>query len=385
MPRPAVSAMYVIKNEEEYLPYSIQSIYPVVDEIVVVDNGSTDRTVEIARKFDKVRLYFSQARDFSVLRNLALQKSSGEWLMKIDADEVFFEDLLEAMPRLVADPEADGYYCWFYHLMRDYHLIQNTSDYDENYRRIFLVRRTPRLRWVKPVHEELEGIGERIKDSRLHYVHYGYVKPQREVFRRWLLYGELEGDISRYEGVDPDTILDRRPVFPFTRPHPGVIREYIRQKAGISLALGAGPGEYPGFEVLDRKKLPHVKHVADARHIPLPDGSVTRLAASTYILEHIPRAEVLPTLREWHRVLRRGGTIWIRVHHLKPICAAFAAGEMGIEEFHHLIYGSQKDEGSFHFTAFTPDYLEGLMRQAGFAAIRLTWEDERGFELEGVK
>ncbi|MBC7239947.1 MAG: glycosyltransferase, partial [Chloroflexi bacterium] len=45
----------MVLNEEEFLPYSIRSIYNVVDEIVVVDNGSTDRTLEVARSFAKVR------------------------------------------------------------------------------------------------------------------------------------------------------------------------------------------------------------------------------------------------------------------------------------------------------------------------------------------
>ncbi len=58
---PRVSALYIVKNEEEYLPFSIQSIHGAVDEIVIVDNGSTDRTPGIARSFPKVKLLISDA------------------------------------------------------------------------------------------------------------------------------------------------------------------------------------------------------------------------------------------------------------------------------------------------------------------------------------
>jgi len=232
---PRVSAMYIVKNEEEFLPFSMRSIYNVVDEIVVVDGHSTDRTVEIARSFDKTRkVLYCDSPDYSVNRNLALDAALGDWLMPMDADMVFYNDINEAVPRLIRNPHVDVYYCWFYHLMRDPHLMQNQSDHDPLYCREFLlVRRRPGLRWVGAVHERLAGTGPCAADSGLHFAHYGYVKPQREVFKRWVKYAMLEGKGEEaYGGVCPDTILDDRPVRPFTRGHPEVIAEYIRQKVG---------------------------------------------------------------------------------------------------------------------------------------------------------
>lgn len=235
-PRPTVSAMYIVKNEEEFLPFSIRSIYNVVDEIIVVDGCSTDRTVEIAKSFDKTRtVLYCDSPDYSVNRNLALEAATGDWLMPMDADMVFYSDIDEVVPRLIRNPRVDVYYCWFYHLMREPGLMQNSSDYDPLYRRdFFLVRRRPRLRWVGAVHERLKGTGPNVSDSGLHFVHYGYVKPQREVFRRWVKYAMLEGKgENAYEGVCPDTILDDRPVRPFTRGHPEVIADYIRRRGGL--------------------------------------------------------------------------------------------------------------------------------------------------------
>jgi len=230
-----VSAMYIVKDEEEYFPFSVRSICNVVDEIIVVDGYSTDRTPEIARSFDKVRLFFCDSPDFSVNRNLALEKATGDWLMPMDADMVFYNDINEAVPRLIRDPNVDVYTCWFYHLMKDYFHMQNSQDRDPLYlRRFFLVRRRPGLRWVRPVHEYLEGTGPNVADSGLFFVHYGYVKPPREIFKRWVRYAKLEGlGDGAYAGTNPDTILDDRPLRPFVRGHPEVIRDYIAQKVAF--------------------------------------------------------------------------------------------------------------------------------------------------------
>lgn len=116
--------------------------------------------------------------------------------------------------------------------------MQNSCEHDMLYHRIFLVRVVPGLRWEGPVHERLIGLGPNLAESGLHYVHYGYTKPQREVFRRWLHYARLEGIEHIYRNVDPDHILDDRPLYPFTHEHPPVIRDYVERKAKELVAQG---------------------------------------------------------------------------------------------------------------------------------------------------
>lgn len=244
--RPRVSAVYIVKNEEEYLPFSIAAIHDAVDEIVVVDNGSTDRTVELAGRFPRVRILSSDAQDFSALWNLGLGHITGDWFMFLAADEVFYPDLRSALPRLMSDITADAYYCWFYHLMRSFWYMQNASDHDGLFYRLFLVRRVPGVRFEGRVHERLVGIGPNVVDSGLHYVHYGYAKPARDVFRRWVLYAQYEGLGQIYDGVDPDRILDDRPLHPFTRGHPPVIRDYVEKKAAVLAAQGHTLFKKPG-------------------------------------------------------------------------------------------------------------------------------------------
>ena len=85
--RPLVSAAIIVKNEAEYLRRCLGSIAHWVDELVVVDTGSTDDTVEVARSFGAELGHFPWIDDFSAARNHALDMATGEWILYIDADE----------------------------------------------------------------------------------------------------------------------------------------------------------------------------------------------------------------------------------------------------------------------------------------------------------
>lgn len=85
--RPTLSACLIVKNEERNLPGCLSSIRPYVDEIVLVDTGSTDRTLEIAAQFGARIFHFEWNDDFSAARNVSLSHASGDWILIIDADE----------------------------------------------------------------------------------------------------------------------------------------------------------------------------------------------------------------------------------------------------------------------------------------------------------
>jgi len=86
-PEKKISAAMIVKNEENMLEECIESFREAVDEIVIVDTGSTDKTVEIAEKFN-VKLYHHEWKDdFSEARNFSIKKATGDWIFIIDADE----------------------------------------------------------------------------------------------------------------------------------------------------------------------------------------------------------------------------------------------------------------------------------------------------------
>ena len=86
--RATVSACMMVRNEQEMLPRCLDALKDVVDEIVIVDTGSTDRTMEIASSYDKVKIYeHPWEDDFSKHRNQSISYATKDWVLIIDADE----------------------------------------------------------------------------------------------------------------------------------------------------------------------------------------------------------------------------------------------------------------------------------------------------------
>jgi glycosyltransferase involved in cell wall biosynthesis len=104
---PRVSVAVITWNEEERLRRCLESV-AWADEIVVVDAGSEDKTVEIARAFtDHVVV---RAWDgFGPQKNFALSRATGDWILSLDADEEVPPELAAEIRRVVAAPSADGY------------------------------------------------------------------------------------------------------------------------------------------------------------------------------------------------------------------------------------------------------------------------------------
>jgi GT2 family glycosyltransferase/tetratricopeptide (TPR) repeat protein len=84
---PRVSVCLIARNEERFLPQCLRSVRSLAAQIVVVDTGSTDRTIEIAREFGAEVHSFAWCDDFSAARNAALEHAKGDWILIIDADE----------------------------------------------------------------------------------------------------------------------------------------------------------------------------------------------------------------------------------------------------------------------------------------------------------
>ena len=84
-----ISACCMVKNEEKNLPHSLESIKNQVDEIIIVDTGSTDKTLEIAESYGAKIIKTPWNDDFSTPRNMAIDAAVGDWIIFLDADEYF--------------------------------------------------------------------------------------------------------------------------------------------------------------------------------------------------------------------------------------------------------------------------------------------------------
>ena len=89
---PTVSVCMIVKNEEENLPRALDSVKDVADEIIIVDTGSTDRTVEIAKSYGAKVYHHEWEKDFSKARNQSLSYATKEWIFILDADEELVQE-----------------------------------------------------------------------------------------------------------------------------------------------------------------------------------------------------------------------------------------------------------------------------------------------------
>lgn len=187
----------IVKNEEKYLDRCLSALKPICDEIpteiVVVDTGSSDRTVEIAKKHTDKVYFFEWIDDFSAARNYGLERCAGEWFMFIDADEIFDEDV-SAFTDFFKSGKKDEYSTACIHL-------KNYQDDDfEIYNESIptrLAKRTDDLRFMNKVHECF-NLREREStyDIKAYVHHYGYVgaktNGEKAERNRKILEAELE-------------------------------------------------------------------------------------------------------------------------------------------------------------------------------------------------
>ncbi len=109
LPGVRISAIIIAKNESENLPGCMQSVRDIVDEIVVIDTGSTDDTLRIASAFGAKTGFFEWSGDFAAARNASIHLASGDWLLWIDADERLAGGSKAPILEAVSRPHFGGY------------------------------------------------------------------------------------------------------------------------------------------------------------------------------------------------------------------------------------------------------------------------------------
>ena len=152
-----VSAVLIVKNEEDLLARCLESVRGA-DEIIVCDTGSTDRTIEIAKKYtDKVYTDFTWCDDFAAARNHAKSKATKEWILSIDADE-FCHDFLEVRKAIEVADQCVGVFLEGEHGKAEFRCPR-------------LFKNSPDIIWHGAVHNHLSiaGSGEPIGNVRITY------------------------------------------------------------------------------------------------------------------------------------------------------------------------------------------------------------------------
>lgn len=106
---PTLSVAIITLNEEANLGRTLASVR-FAEEVIILDSGSTDRTLEIARSFKNVKVFSEEWKGFSAQKNSAIEKCTGTWILSLDADEELSPELqTEIRGLLSAEPAADAY------------------------------------------------------------------------------------------------------------------------------------------------------------------------------------------------------------------------------------------------------------------------------------
>lgn len=180
-----ISQCMIVKNEEKNIERALLWGKNVVSEQIVVDTGSTDQTVEIAKRMGAEVYHFLWADDFSAAKNFALDKAQYEWIAFLDADEYFTEeDADKILPLLnqIQHQPYDGVATGLINLDDD----GNAASMDVQLR---IFRNHPKLRYRRRVHEHLAWSSGRkltywIGNEQLSIYHTGYSEEASKKKRR---------------------------------------------------------------------------------------------------------------------------------------------------------------------------------------------------------
>lgn len=162
-----ISACLIVKNEEKILARCLESIKDIVDEIVIVDTGSTDKTKEITRNYTDKIFDFQWIDDFAAARNFSFSKATMDYIYVVDADEVIDEEnrikFLQLKKAIL--PEIEIVQMKYANQLQ----FNTTYNFDIEYRPK-LYKRIRNFNWTDPIHESV-CLDPVIYDSDIEILH----------------------------------------------------------------------------------------------------------------------------------------------------------------------------------------------------------------------
>ncbi|MBI3258868.1 MAG: glycosyltransferase [Ignavibacteriae bacterium] len=185
--KPLLSLSMIVKNEEKNLAGCLESVKNIVDEIIILDTGSTDSTMDIARSFGASVYEKEWTGDFAEARNESLKYCTGKWILYLDADErlhsaarTHLHQMLEALPE-----EIGAVVC---SIISPHRQISGESEVHRgSYPRIFKNYGYPNMYFQGRVHEQITPsilmLGGQLIMSEVEILHLGYDQ-NREVMEQ---------------------------------------------------------------------------------------------------------------------------------------------------------------------------------------------------------
>jgi len=199
----SISLCMIVRDEEAVLERCLAAAAPHVDELVVVDTGSTDRTVEIARAFGARVLHHAWDDDFAAARNVGLDAATGDWILFLDADEVLVAEDAARLRELVRRTWREAFLLTITNYVGGEH--DGTAVANDTQR---LFRNRPAHRFAGRIHESVAhalpaDAPERTEAGGVRIEHYGYLAAVRDAKDKSRRNLELLERQAREGGANP--------------------------------------------------------------------------------------------------------------------------------------------------------------------------------------
>ena len=171
-----LSLVMIVKDEEEMLPGCLAAVRDAVDEMIVVDTGSSDRTVEIAESYGAKVVRSPWNGSFSDARNVSLDHATGDWVLYLDADEHLVPEDASLLRGLLGRTWREAFY-----LVETNYTGVKESGSSVAHLALRLFRRRPEYRFEGRIHEQKTQtmptyLPERFETTPIRMLHYGYLK-----------------------------------------------------------------------------------------------------------------------------------------------------------------------------------------------------------------
>ncbi len=175
-----LSLCMIVRDEEEMLPRSLAAARDAVDEIIVVDTGSTDRTIEIAREFGAKVIEREWTGSFADARNASFDAATSDWIMYLDADEVLVAGDAERLREVTGRTWREAFYLVETNFTGE---LGDGTAVTHNAMRVF--RNRSEYRFEGRIHEQIANrlptkLSERFEVTDVRVEHYGYLGVVRD-------------------------------------------------------------------------------------------------------------------------------------------------------------------------------------------------------------
>jgi len=393
---PIISIFMPVFNGEIYLAETLDSLLSQTFgnfEIIIADDGSTDRTLEIAKTYElldkRIKVLSLPHRGEVVIRNEAIKHTNpgSKYLLNHDSDDISLPTKLEKLVQyLETHPEIAIVGCF--------------AEYfnDEGN-----IRGIPQIEWEpEKIRETFGEVNSMINSASLiRREVFGKIGDYREEYRsvddydffaRALLAGFQLANIpevlhkirihSKSIGSTKAKIQEtlaqkirEKYKEQFKSVNKSAIQKEHNKGRQLKLHLGCGNIKVTGFINVDiDPTLPSVDVVDNVKELNKFSCNSASIIYACHILEHFPNHEILPILRRWYEVLEPGGELRISVPDIDRIVKIYYKNWEHFQTppntpWIGLIYGGQEDEYDFHKTGFNCIYLKSLLEQAGFDEI----------------